>query len=105
MVALLFMFTDYHDIFVTITGILGGITLIPFFIELRHFENKGLKYLAYFCYIMSIIVFFIFQTKMGIYYLPFLQKMTFFIDAWWVVWSCLYVIDKNKEGVEKFFEK
>ena len=90
------MYTEYHDLIVTITGVLGVIALIPFFIELQNFKNKGLKLLAYLCYALSIIVFFIFETKIGLYYLPFLQKITFVLDAYWVIWSCIIVINKNK---------
>lgn len=100
MTVFIFMYTEYHDLIVTITGVLGVIALIPFFIELRHFKNKGLKQLAYLCYVLSIIVFFIFETKIGIYYLPFLQKITFIADAWWVIWSCLFVINKNKASLK-----
>ena len=99
MTAMAFMYTAYHDVIVTITGVLGAIALIPFFIELRHFKNKGLKRLAYLCYLLSIIVFFIFETKIGIYYLPFIQKITFAADAYWVVWSCMIVINKNKKAL------
>jgi len=100
MTVFIFMYTKYHDVIVTITAVLGTIALIPFFIELRHFKNKGLKQLAYLCYALSIIVFFIFETKIGFYYLPFLQKITFIFDACWVVWSCLFVINKNKTSLE-----
>jgi hypothetical protein len=96
MTVFIFMYTEYHDLIVTITGVLGVIALIPFFIELQNFKNKGLKLLAYLCYALSIIVFFIFETKIGLYYLPFLQKITFVLDAYWVIWSCIIVINKNK---------
>ena len=99
MMVFIFMFTAYHDIIVTITGILGTIALIPFFIELQHFKNKGLKRLAYLCYALSIIVFISFHTKIGFYYLPLLQKITFAVDAWWVTWTCIIVINKNKLAV------
>ncbi|MAZ37605.1 MAG: hypothetical protein K0U33_05940 [Bacteroidetes bacterium] len=99
MTVFIFMYTDYHDEIVTITGILGTIALIPFFIELQNSNKKGLKKLVYLCYTLSIIVFFIFETKIGFYYLPFLQKITFGVDAWWVVWSCLIVINKNKTAL------
>lgn len=99
MFVFIFMYTPYHDLIVTITGVLGTLALIPFFIELHHYKNKGLKQLAYLCYVLSLIVFFIFETKIGFYYLPFLQKITFFVDAWWVIWSCLIVINLNKSNV------
>lgn len=100
MIVFIFMYTPHHDLIVTITGVLGTIALIPFFIELHHYRNKRLKQLAYLCYLMSLIVFFIFETKIGFYYLPFLQKVTFVLDAWWVIWSCLIVINKNKSAVK-----
>ena len=96
MTVFIFMFTEHHDLIVTITGIIGTVALIPFFIELRHFKKKGLRKLVYLCYTLSIIVFFIFETKLGFYYLPFIQKITFVVDSWWVILSCLIVINKNK---------
>ena|GEM_PF-369274 len=100
MIVFIFMYTAYHDLIVTITGVLGTIALIPFFIELHRYKNKGLKQLAYLCYLLSLIVFFIFETKIGFYYLPFLQKITFVVDAWWVIWSSLIVINKNKASLK-----
>ena len=91
-----FMSTSYHDFVVTLTGVLGTFALIPFFIELRDHPNKLLKQLAYTCFILSIIVFFIFETKIGFYYLPFLQKITFMLDAVWVVWVSTIVLRKNQ---------
>ncbi len=96
MTLFIFMFTSYHDSIVTLTALFGTIALIPFFIELRKYDNKSLKNLAYLCYALSVIVFFIFETKIGFYYLPFLQKITFAFDAWWVIWVCLIVLQKNK---------
>jgi len=97
MTVFIFMYTPFHDQIVTATGVLGTIALIPFFIELYHYEGKSLKQLALACYAMSVVVFFIFETKYGFYYLPFLQKVTFALDAWWVIWVCLIVLEKNKK--------
>ncbi len=97
MTVFIFMYTSYHDSIVTLTAVLGTVALIPFFIELAHYKNKGLKQLAYLCYILSVVVFFIFTTKIGFYYLPFLQKITFGVDAWWVIWVSLIVLRKEKE--------
>lgn len=99
MTIFIFMYTEYHDLIVTITGVLGTLAFIPFFIELHHYKNKGLKQLAYLCYGLSLAVFLIFHTKIGFYYLPFLQKITFVVDACWVIWSCLIVINKNKASM------
>ncbi len=100
MTVFIFMSTKYHDLIVTITGVLGTIALIPLFIELHRYENKRLKYLVYFCYLMSIIVFLIFETKIGFYYLPIIQKITFGIDALWVIWTCLIVINNNRTALD-----
>lgn len=96
MTAFIFMYTEYHDAIVTITGVLGTMALIPFFIELKNYNNKGIKQVAYLCYALSIVVFFSFETKVGFYYLPFFQKITFVVDAVWVFWTCRIVIKQNK---------
>ena len=100
MSALVFMYTEYHDLMVTITGVLGTIAMISFFIELKQIKNKGLKNIAYLCFLLSIIVFLIFETKIGFYYLPILQKTAFAVDSCWVIWSCLVLINNNKTAVK-----
>jgi hypothetical protein len=99
MTIFIFMSTEYHDLIVTITGVLGTIALIPLFIELQYYKNKNMKHLVYLCYTLSVIVFLIFETKIGIYYLPIIQKITFAADALWVVWTCIIVINKNKTAL------
>lgn len=101
MFVFIFMYTRYHDVIVTLTGILGTIALVPFFIELRDYSNRGLKLLAWVCFSFSIIVFIIFETKFGFYYLPSLQKLTFILDAWWVIWVSLLVMRNNSRSLEK----
>lgn len=89
------MFTKYHDLIVVLTAILGTIALVPFFIELLKYPNRPLKLWAYLCYTLSVIVFIIFVTKLGYYYLPLLQKITFVLDAIWVVWVSHIVFRKR----------
>ncbi len=96
MTVFVFMYTPFHDEIVTATGVLGTVALVPFFIEMRKYPNGLLKTLAYTCFALSIIVFFIFETRMGYYYLPFLQKITFFFDAWWVIWVSVIVFKKEQ---------
>jgi hypothetical protein len=96
MTVFVFMYTPFHDKIVTATGVLGTVALVPFFIEMRKYPNGLLKTLAYTCFALSIIVFFIFETEVGYYYLPFLQKITFFFDAWWVIWVSVIVLKKNQ---------
>lgn len=96
MTVLIFMYTSYHDLMVTITGILGSVALVPLFIELHKNKNKGLMQMAYLCFSFSLVVFFSYETKIGFYYLPFIQKITFFLDACFVFWSCKIVLFNNK---------
>lgn len=98
MTVFVFMYTPFHDSIVTATGVLGTIALVPFFMEMRKYPNGGLKILAYACFVLSIFVFFIFETKIGYYYLPFLQKITFFLDAWWVIWVSVIVLRKKQDS-------
>jgi hypothetical protein len=97
MTVFMLMATSYHDLIVTFTGVLGTLALIPFFIELKNYTDKRLIQLASLCFFMSIVVFFIFETKIGFYYLPFLQKITFVLDAWWVIWVSIIVQRKRKK--------
>ena len=97
MTVFIFMYTSHHDNIVIATAIIGTIALIPFFIELRKHPHVGLKRLAILCYLLSVLVFFIFVSKIGFYYLPIIQKITFGFDAWWVIWVCLIVYRKRSK--------
>ena len=105
MTVLIFMFTPYHDLMVTITGILGSVALVPLFIELHKSNNKGLRQLAYLCFSFSLVVFFSYETKIGFYYLPFIQKITFFLDAFFVFWSCNIILNKGKKKLQIVHKK
>jgi hypothetical protein len=96
MAIFIFMYTSYHDLIVTLTGILGTFALFPFFLELGDYYHNRFKQLAWLCFLLSIVVFFIFETKFGFYYLPFLQKITFVLDACWAIWVSLIVFRKNR---------
>ena len=95
MTVFLFMFTQYHDLIVTITGIIGTMAMIPFFIELQRRKGIDFKVISYLCFAMSIIVYLMFETKIGYFYLPLIQKIAFVIDAIWVFWVCIIVIKKD----------
>lgn len=100
MVVFIFMYTDYHDSIVTATAVLGSAALIPFFMELANYPKVGLKNLSKICFGLSVIVFLVFISKVGYYYLPFIQKMAFVLDGSWVIWVSLVVIKKNKLTAE-----
>ena len=99
MTIFIFMFTEYHDLVVTLTGILGSLALLPFFLELINYDNKNLKALAYICFILSVLVFVSYETKIGFYYTPVLQKITFVFDSIWVVWVSLIVASKRQFAI------
>jgi uncharacterized membrane protein len=90
---------------VTFTGILGSIALVPLFIELHKYENKKLRQLAYLCFSMSLVVFFSYETKIGFYYLPFIQKVTFFLDGLFVFWTCNIILNKSKNNLQVVHKK
>jgi hypothetical protein len=90
------MYTQYHDLIVIFTGLFGTIALIPFFIELSKYPMRGISILAYSCFALSIIVYISYNTKIGFYYLPFLQKITFLFDATWVIWVSFIVMKKRQ---------
>lgn len=96
MTIFIFMYTNYHDLVVTITGVLGSIALIPFFLELINYKNRRLKTLAYICFILSVLVFLSYETKLGFYYTPILQKITFVFDSIWIIWVSLLVASKRR---------
>ena len=100
MFVFIFMYTEYHDEIVTATAVFGTLALIPFFIELKNYSNSGLKNISLACFGLSVIVFLIFVSKIGFYYLPFIQKMAFVLDASWAIWVSLIVIKKNKLTAE-----
>lgn len=99
MVLFIFMFTEYHDLFVITTAVFGSLAFIALIRELKTYDNKNFKILTYFVFAISVIVFITYQTKIGFYYTPILQKTAFFIDATIVVWTALLVIKKNKVEV------
>ncbi|NQY06641.1 MAG: hypothetical protein HRT68_10775 [Flavobacteriaceae bacterium] len=89
--AFIFLYTSYHDTMVIITAIFGTMAMIPFFLELRSLKNKKYTLIAYIGFTSSFIVFLSFVSDVGRYYLPFVQKISFIIDAVWIVWSCFIV--------------
>ncbi|MGB1040613.1 MAG: hypothetical protein ACPGVD_07060 [Flavobacteriales bacterium] len=89
---------DLHDLIVTLVGIFGSMAFVPIFIELVKYQNIAFKALTYLVFTMSILLFLGFETKIGIYYMPFFQKFAFIVDATLVVWAALIVIKKNKQS-------
>ncbi len=74
----LFSFSKFHDAVINLAGILGVITLIPTFIELKKEHYTGLFGLALFCAFLGLLNYFIYTTHFQISKLPLLQKVTYF---------------------------
>ena len=92
-----FMYQEaLHDSVVTLTGILGSLAFLPIFIELIKYKNKPFKALTYVVYALSLTLYLGFVTKIGIYYMPFLQKFVFMVDATLVIWTGVIILRKNK---------
>lgn len=87
---------ELHDLVVTLVGIFASMAFLPIFIELVKYKNKPFKILTYIVFIMSLALYLGFETKVGIYYMPFLQKFVFMVDATLVYWTAFIVIRKNK---------
>jgi hypothetical protein len=94
-----FMFTDFHDEIVVLTAVLGSITMVPFFFKLNELKQVNYRMFAYFGFSLSILVFVMFILNMGLFYLPFIQKIAFISDAIWVIWTCLIVSKNTKQIV------
>lgn len=91
------MFTKYHDYIVFTTGVFGTIALIPYFIELKHFDKKLFIQLSWFCFLIGVGVFFMYFSKLGYFYLPFIEKIAFVFYSIWVFWVSFIVADNRKK--------
>ena len=91
---------ELHDLVVTLVGVFASMAFLPIFIELVKYKNRPFKILTYIVFIMSLTLYLGFETKVGIYYMPFLQKFVFMVDATLVYWTAIIVIRKNNRGLE-----
>jgi hypothetical membrane protein len=87
---------ELHDLVVTLVGIFASMAFVPIFIELVKYKNTPFKILTYIVFIMSLMLYLGFETKVGIYYMPFLQKFVFLVDATLVIWTGIIVVGKNR---------
>ena len=101
MVIFTFMYQEeLHDLVVTLVGIFASMAFVPIFIELVKFKNKPFKTLTYIVFVMSICLYLGFETKVGIYYMPFLQKFVFLVDATLVIWTSLLLIQRDRSKAQ-----
>ena len=88
----LFLFSDHHDLVVLISGLMGTVVVFLLIKEYLKQRNTPVSGYAVFCLVLSIFVFFIFQSKIGIDILPTFQKTVFVLDGIWVTLSCYYLL-------------
>ena len=93
----LFLFSDFHDQLVLISGVLGTVMVVLLIKEYLKQNDSPFSLYAVFCLVLSIFVFFIYQSKIGIDYLPAFQKTVFVLDGIWVTLSCYALLKMPKE--------
>ncbi len=82
-----FLFSKYHDIFVSISVIFGVIAFVPVFEELRKRE-LFLEYIWGYLFVLLILLnCFIYVTKIGETQLASLQKLTFILSLSWIFFT------------------
>ena len=87
---------ELHDLIVTLVGIFASMAFVPIFIELVNYKNRPFKILTCIVFLMSIALYLGFETKTGIYYMPFLQKIVFLVDSTLVIWTGVIAIGMNR---------
>ena len=82
-----FLFSKYHDIFVSISVIFGVIAFVPVFEELRK-RKLFLEYIWGYLFVLLILLnCFIYVTKIGETQLASLQKLTFILSLSWIFFT------------------
>ncbi len=87
----LFLFTDYHDQLVAISGTLGTVMASLLILEYLRQVANPLGIYAAVCLLLSLMVFFSYQFKICIDILPSFQKSVFVLDGIWVFISSIAI--------------
>jgi uncharacterized membrane protein HdeD (DUF308 family) len=85
-----FLFTDYHEMVIHLSGFLGGIALISTFFELFKAKKKVLFKLGLLCLALSCVNYFIYTTGIGLPMLALTQKITFGV---FFIWAGMVNVD------------
>ncbi len=83
LIAMLIM-TGYHDEVITISGILGAITLFFAFIELKKDKQHLIFWIGIFCLIVGAINYYLYYAQQLLHILPFIQKLAFLFFLSWL---------------------
>ncbi|MBK8502461.1 MAG: hypothetical protein IPL46_09720 [Saprospiraceae bacterium] len=98
MVLLAGFFLKFYD---QITIIAGGFGLLAIAGLIKTLYSEGLPKLFIAGIILTLLILvnnFIYFTKVGISFLPFIQKITFFVLFSWIMWINLTLINRLGQG-------
>jgi MFS family permease len=85
MILSIFIFTPYHDTILNFAGLLGFAAFILTLIGLSHAGRNALFSFGFFCMVLILMNYAIWNSKHAIEFLPFLQKITFAFCFTWII--------------------
>lgn len=96
MLGALFIYTEYHDFFISFSSLLGVPAVVGIALALHRNNLRILNYIGSLCVLLFLINNGVFYSSIGIQYLPLIQKITFItVFAFiWITNSHLITISK-----------
>lgn len=85
MIFAFFLFTDKHDIMLSIAGVLGIIALIGTLVALKRNNSFGLLWIGGICAFLVVVNNYMYYAATYIEFLPFIQKITTVFILIWIV--------------------
>ena len=86
MLIVVFLHLGAHDLIMSIAGALGIAALIGSLVVLFKMRRFAVFYLGIFCICLCVLNNYIYYSGFKFYYLPVIQKFTFFFFLLWFVW-------------------
>lgn len=99
MLSNLFLFTSYHDAAINISGIPCLIALLLTLRELYLAKQYGILQYGLVSLVAILAMMFVYYTKLGIYYLPIIQKIALLLSISWFIVLILLLYRKAKTNV------
>lgn len=96
MVGAFFIFTQYHDFFISLSIVIALPSLLGIGIALRQNQVNHLLKLGYLCVILFVVNNIVYYSEFGINYLPLIQKVSFAITLFWIFTANRYLISLKK---------
>lgn len=81
----LFIFTRFHSEAITYAGLFGGIAFMATFIGLYRSRRYTLFALGIICLVLGVVTYTIYNTRVFLIILPFIQKVTLLLCLVWLV--------------------